>query len=102
MSCPPPALYCTYRLPARSRVQKKGVGFVTDNEKRAHDLAIVCMPLAMVENNEKCFNFPVPEFESMDVSNNHAIVNPHIAEMYLKLYSAFADQLPGEPGRNCR
>lgn len=73
-----------------------------DNEKRAHDLAIACMPLALAENNEKCFIFPVPEFESMNVSDDYAIVNPHVAEMYLKLYSAFVDQLPGEPGRNVR
>ena len=69
---------------------------MTDNEKRAHDLAIACVPLAMAENNEKCFIFPVPEFESMDVSDDYAIVNPHVAEMYLKLYSAFVDQLRGE------
>lgn len=57
---------------------------MTDNEKRAHDLAITALPYAMNASDWKFYVFD---------SNDHGALNPDVAELYKELYDSFLDQL---------
>ncbi|WP_367569316.1 hypothetical protein [Lacrimispora sp.] len=57
---------------------------MTDNEKRAHDLAIACVPHAMKE----C-EWPYYIYDEHNTGN----VSPDILSTYLEFYYAFLQEL---------
>lgn len=53
---------------------------MTDNEKRAHDLAIACLPKIMNECDWKYYLWD---------ENDTAELNPDVLDTYVDLYHAF-------------
>lgn len=61
---------------------------MTDNEKRAHDLAVKVLPYAIQELNMNYYLFD---------GENIGSVNPDIAPTYLELYESFLGEFISLP-----
>ncbi len=67
-----------------------------DIEKRAHDLAIACIPGVMAEFDWQYHIFGSCQDTGNVPKEDTASINPDIVNTYLELYSSFLDQLNAE------